>query len=194
MKNLLTCLFLTIVLLTACDPKKDSKKEEESKESKESPISALSIIKGQLNHLDTSIYEVKKFETTNNVTDSVYLKRGEIIKAAEPFLSLPEIADEKYHEKYTETRLIDAQQNTLNITSVATNDTAEVQKQIIIISLSPTTNSTVQSIFIDRYFSRGDSTIQQKLFWEIDKYFSIGSIIEKKDQPEKIHTTKVTWQ
>ena len=191
MKNYLTALLLTIVLLIACNQKKDSKNEEESKEP---PISALSIIKGQLNHLDTSIYEVKKFETTKNVTDSVYLKRGEIRKAAEPFLSLPEIADEKYNEKYAESRLIDAQQNTLNITSLATTDTAEVQKQIIIISLSPTSNSTVQSIFIDRYISRGDSTILQKLFWEIDKYFSIGSIIEKENQPEKIHTTKVTWQ
>ena len=191
MKNYLTCLLLTIFILAACNQKKESKKEEESKEP---PISALSIIKGQLNHLDTSIYEVKKFETANNVTDSTYLKRGEIRKAAEPFLTLPEIADEKYHEKYAESRLIDAQQNTLNITSLSTSDSAEVQKQIIIISLSPTTNSTVQSIFIDRYITRGDSTIQQKLFWEIDKYFSIGSIIEKENQPEKIHTTKVTWQ
>lgn len=191
MKNYVTSLLLTIVLLMACNQKKESKKEEELKEP---PISVLSIIKGQLNHLDTSIYEVKKFETTNNVTDSVYLKRGEIRTAAAPFLSLPEIADEKYNEKYAESRLIDAQQNTLNITSLATSDTAEVQKQIIIVSLSPTSNSTVQSIFIDRYISRGDSTIQQKLFWEIDKYFSIGSIIEKENQPEKIHTTKVTWQ
>ncbi len=191
MKNYLIVPVLTLFLLTACNQKKESKKEEESKEQ---PISALSIIKGQLNHLDTSIYEVKKFETTNNKTDSVYLKRDEIRKAAESFLSLPEIADEKYHEKYTETRLIDAQQNSLNITSLSTSDTAEVQKQIIIIGLSPTTNSTVQSIFIDRFISKGDSTVQQKLFWEIDKYFSIGSIIAKQNQPEKIHTTKVTWQ
>jgi len=191
MKNYLIVPVLTVTLLTACKEKKDSKKEEELKEP---PISALSIIKGQLNHLDTSIYEVKKFETTGNVTDSTYLKQGEIRSLAEPFLSLPEIADEKYYEKYTEDRLIDVQQNTLNITSISKSDTAEVQKQIIIISLSPTANSTVQSIFIDRYISKGDSTIEQKLFWEIDKYFSIGSIIEKVNQPEKIHTTKVTWQ
>lgn len=191
MKNNLILPVLTVTLLAACKEKKDLKKEEELKEP---PISALSIIKGQLNHLDTSIYEVKKFETTGNVTDSIYLKKGEIRNFAEPFLSLPEIADEKYYEKYTEDRLIDAQQNTLNITSISKSDTAEVQKQIIIISLSPTTNSTVQSIFIDRYISKGDSTIEQKLFWEIDKYFSIGSIIEKVNQPEKIHTTKVAWQ
>ena len=191
MKNYLIVPALIVILLTACKEKKVSKKEEALKEP---PISALSIIKGQLNHLDTSIYEVKKFETTGNVTDSAYLKQDEIRSLALPFLSLPDIADEKYYEKYTEDRLIDAQQNTLNITSISKSDTAEVQKQILIISLSPTANSTVQSIFIDRYISKGDSTIEQKLFWEIDKYFSIGSIIGKENQPEKTQTTKVTWQ
>ena len=191
MKNYLIVPLLTATLLTACKEKKDSKKKEELKEP---PISALSIIKGQLKHLDTSIYEVKRFETTGRVTDSSYLKQDEIRNLAGPFLSLPDIADENYYEKYTEDRLIDAQQNTLNITSISKSDTAEVQKQIIIISLSPTTNSTVQSIFIDRYISKGDSTIEQKLFWEVGKYFSIGSIIEKATQPEKIHTTKVAWQ
>ncbi|HJS55212.1 MAG TPA: hypothetical protein VJ765_11735 [Chitinophagaceae bacterium] len=192
MKNYVTLSVLTIIFLTACKGKKDPGKEKDQKQ--ESPISALSIINGQLNHLDTSIYEVKKFETINNVTDSTYLKQGEIRKFAGPFLTLPDIADEKYYERYTEDKLIDIEQNALNITSVSRSDTAEIQKQIIIISLSPTENSKVQSIFIDRYIANGDSTIEQKLFWVLDSYFSIANIIEKKNQPEKILTTKVTWQ
>jgi hypothetical protein len=52
----------------------------------------------------------------------------------------------------------------------------------------------VQSIFIDRYISSKDSTVEQKLFWEIDQYFSIHSIIEKENQPEKTRFTKVAWQ
>ena len=192
MKNYLTFPALTILfLLIACKEKKDVPKEK-SKE--EQPISALSIIKGQLNHLDTSIYEVKKFETINNVTDSTYLRRDEIRKIAAPFLSLPDIADAKYYEKYSEDKLIDIEQNTLNITAFSKSDTAEIQKQIIIVSISPTENSKVQSIFIDRYISKGDSTIEQKLFWVLDNYFSIRNIIEKENQPEKILTTKVTWQ
>src|ERR1700752_3296935 len=143
MKNYLIVPVLTAVFLTACKEKKDSEKEEKLKEA---PISALAIIKGQLNNLETSLYEVKKFETSGNVTDSTYLKQNEIRKFAAPFLSLPEIADEKYYEKYTEDKLIDLEQNTLNITSMAKSDTAEIQKQIVIISLSPTENSKVQSI------------------------------------------------
>jgi hypothetical protein len=192
MKNYLFLAALLVMLLAACKRKRDPEKEKEVKE--ERPISALSIIKGQLNHLDTSIYEVKKFETRNNVTDSAYLRRDEIRKIAAPFLSLPDIADEKYYENYTEDKLIDAEQNTLNITSISKSDTAEIQKQIIIVSISPTENSKVQSIFIDRYMSKGDSTIEQKLFWVLDNYFSIRNIIEKENQPEKILSTKVTWQ
>jgi hypothetical protein len=192
MKNYLFLAALLVMLLAACKRKRDPEKEKEVKE--ERPISALSIIKGQLNDIDTSLYEIKKFETINNVTDSTYLRREEIRKIAAPFLSLPDIADEKYYEKYTEDKLIDIEQNTLNITSFSKSDTAEIQKQIIIVSISPTENSKVQSIFIDRYISKGDSTIQQKLFWVLDNYFSIRNIIEKENQPEKIHTTKVTWQ
>ena len=186
MKNYLFIPALIIILFAACRGKKEAKQEL--------PISVLSIIKGQLNHLDTSLYGIIKYETADNTTDSTYLKRDEIRKFAAPFLSLPEIADKNYYENYTEERLIDAQQETLSITTTAKNENAEIQKQIIVITLSDVSNGKVQSIFIDRYIPSKDSTIEQKLFWEVDKYFSIRSIIEKENQPDKIHHTKVTWQ
>jgi len=186
MKNYLIVPALIVILFAACKEKKELKQE--------SPISVLSIIKGQLNHLDSSLYEIIKYETADNTTDSSYLKRDEIRKFAAPFLSLPEIADKNYYENYTEEKLIDAQQETLSITTTAKNENAEIQKQIIVITLSDVSNGKVQSIFIDRYIPSKDSTVDQKLFWELDKYFSIGSIIEKENQPEKTHFTKVAWQ
>ena len=186
MKNYLILPALIAIIFAACKEKKETKQEP--------PISALSIIKGQLNSLDTSLYEIIKYETTDNITDTVYLKREEAREFATPFLTLPEIADKDYYKNYTEERLIDAQQETLNITSTAKNENAEIQKQIIVIALSDVSSGKVQSIFIDRYLSSKDSTVEQKLFWEIDNYFSIGSIIEKENQPEKTHFTKVAWQ
>ena len=186
MKNCLIVLTLIAILFSACKEKKEVKQEP--------PISVLSIIKGQLNHLDTSLYGVTKYETTDNITDTTYLTRDEIREFAAPFLSLPEIADKNYYKNYTEERLIDAQQETLNITTTAKNENAEIQKQIIVIAMADISSGKVQSIFIDRYLPSKDSTIEQKLFWEIDNYFSIGSIIEKENQPEKTHFTKVAWQ
>jgi hypothetical protein len=186
MKNYLIVLTLIAILFSACKEKKEAKQEP--------PISVLSIIKGQLNHLDTSLYGVTKYETTGIITDTTYLKRDEIREFAAPFLSLPEIADKNYYKNYTEERLIDAQQETLNITTTAKNENAEIQKQIIVIAMADISSGKVQSIFIDRYLPSKDSTIEQKLFWEIDNYFSIGSIIEKENQPDKTRFTKVAWQ
>ncbi len=190
MKNYFVISALLLILFINC--KEGATDRKVSKE--DPPISALSIIKGQINDLETSLYEVKKFETIGNVVDSSYLKKEEIRTVASPFLSLREIADENYYERYTEDKVLDAQQNILNITSIAKSDTMEIQKQFIVIEISPTENSKVQSIYIDRYNSKGDSTLEQKLYWEIDKSFLIRNIIEKKDQPEKIHTIKVVWQ
>src|SRR6187401_45967 len=186
MKNYLILPALIAVFFAACKEKKETEQEP--------PISALSIIKGQLNSLDTSLYSIMKYETTGNVTDTLYLKREDVRKFAAPFLTLPEIADKEYYENYTEERLIDAQQETLNITSTAKSENAEIQKQIMVITLADVSSGKVQSIFIDRYIPSKDSTIEQKLFWEVGKYFSIGSIIEKENQPDKTHFSKVTWQ
>ena len=186
MKNYLIIPALIAILFAACKEKKEVNQE--------TPISALSIIKGQLNHLDTSLYGITKYETTANTTDTTYPIRDEIREIAAPFLSLPEIADKSYYKNYTEEKVIDAQQETLNITITAKNENAEIQKQIIVIALADVSSGKVQSIFIDRYIPSKDSTVEQKLFWEIDQYFSIRNIIEKENQPEKTHFTKVVWQ
>jgi hypothetical protein len=186
MKNYLIIPALIAILFAACKAKKEANQEP--------PISVLSIIKGQLNHLDTSLYGITKYVTANNITDTIYPGREEIRTIAAPFLSLPEIADKDYYKNYTEERLIDAQQETLNITSTAKNENSEIQKQIIVIALADVSIGKVQSIFIDRYMPSKDSIVEQKLLWEIDQYFSIGSIIEKENQFEKTHLIKVAWQ
>jgi hypothetical protein len=188
MRNYLIIPTLTVILFSACKEKNGSKDE--------APISAVSIIKGQLNKLDSSMYEFIKFERNDTKSDTAYLKRGEIRKFAEPFLSLPEIATENYNKKYDETRLMNADDETLSITSLPKpdNENAEIQKQMIIIGLADISNGNVKSIYIDRYIPSKDSTIEQKLFWEIDKYFSIGTIVQKTNQPDKTHFTKIAWQ
>ena len=186
MKNINYILLILFIFLTACKEKKGS--------SKEPAISAISIIKGQLNQLDTSFFQIEKFETIDGKTDTTYLKREEVKYLAKDFLSLPDISQNNYTENYTEERLIDETQNTLSITATANNEKQEIQKQIIIVPLDKFAKGNVQSIYIDRFVQTNDSLLQQKLFWEIDKYFRIGSIIQKGTKPEKIQVLKVTWE
>lgn len=168
--------------------------KEKNNLSEESPIPVISIINGQMKELDTSLYQFTKIETINNHSDTTFIRRDEVRKLAQPFLDAPEIANKDYSEQYSEERLIDAEQQTLSITSTAKNEQAEVQKQIVIINLPDLSSGKVNSIFIDRYISNNDSTLQHKLFWEVDKSFTITSIIEKEAQPEIIKRVKVEWQ
>jgi hypothetical protein len=185
MKNSLIISTLVTVLLTGCQNKK--------KEKSDLPISALSIIKGQLNKLDSSMYAFMKLERNGNKTDTTYLKREEVRKLAEPFLALPDITDKKTYKKYSEERLIDAEQGTLSITStLKDNEDAEIQKQMLIVGMGDGPSGNVKSIFIETARKSGDATIEQKLFWELDKYFTV--LIEKDNQPEKNNFMKVVWQ
>lgn len=178
---------LAAILIFGCKEKKDEKQER--------PISAISIIKGQLNKLDSSLYEFKKIERTETRSDTTYLRRHEIRKLAEPFLSLPDIADQKLYKKYSEERLIQADQETLSITStLKENEKGEIQRQMLSVGLADISNAQVNSIFIDTYRDTGDSTIEKKLVWEIDRYFTIYTTVQKDNQPAKNYFTKVEWQ
>ena len=190
MKNYWIIPALTVLLMMACKGKKETKEIKE-----EGPISAVSIIKGQVKKLDSSMYAFMKLERNGNKTDTTYLNREEVRKLAEPFLSLPDIAEKMNFNKYTEERLIDAQQSMLNITSTLKDGEAgEIQKQIMVVGLGDDPSGNVQSIFIDRTISSGDSTIEQKLFWQIDKYFTIGKIVSRENEPEKTYYTRVEWK
>lgn len=187
MKNYLILSALILIIFTACKEKKGTKQEP--------AISALSIIKGQINKLDTSLFAFTRYDITDNNSDTIYMKREEVRKYAEPFLSLPDIAGKNIYRKYTEERLIDAQLETLNVISTLKDtENSEVLKQIMVIDVADVSNAKVQSIFIDRNIPSNDSIIEQKLFWQIDKYFTINTAIIKENQPEKTHFIKVIWQ
>jgi len=186
MKNCLFTVLLLTVIISSC--------KENDKEKADPPISALSIIKGQLAQLDTSLYQVTKIETAGRGSDTAIIKREDIRKYAAAFLSLPEIANSKYYKRYKEERFIDQEQGTLSITAFANDGNAEIQKQILIISLADLANGKVRNIYIDRQRTEGQNLIEEKLFWEIDSYFSIGSIIQKQNQPEETKLIKIEWQ
>lgn len=175
------------IIVAACKGKNDEKQEP--------PISAISIIKGQLKKIDSSMYEFILLERSGDKMDTTYIKRDEIRKLAAPFLSIPDIADEKLYKKYNEERMIQADQQTLSITSILKeNEKEEIQRQMLSVGLSEISKGQVNSIFIDTYADAGDSTIEKKLVWEIDKYFTIYTTIQKQNQPEKNYFTKVEWQ
>jgi len=184
MKKFIALITVSLVLISSC---KNKTKEE-------TPISVISIIKGQIHQLDTSLFQFTKYEKREGQPDTSWINREEATRLASVFVSLPDISQKDFRSDYIEERLIDAAQNTLSITSTAKKEDAEIQKQIIIINLDELASGKVSSIFFDRIKQVNDTLIEQKLFWEIDKFFQVGNSTQINNQPEKTELLKVSWQ
>jgi hypothetical protein len=168
--------------------------KQKAKDQKESFFPVLSFIKSQVAHVDTSLYPIKKIIITDSVlSDTVYVPREEFRNLAKDFLDIPDLADKKYKNRYTEEKLFDETLKRVIISYKPQNpDKEDLQKQEVLIAPDPS-GDKVNSIFIDRVISNKDSFLQKSLLWQVDKSFQVTTTAQKPGQPETITIMKVTW-
>ncbi len=179
------------MILTACGNQKAA--ETEAADGAFFPV--VSYLKGQVAHIDSSLYTLIQVNKSGNGADTVYLLREAFKNAAQPFISLPDITAGKLKEKYTESRLYDETLDRFIITYTPKDhdEDLEILRQDVVITPNTGDGDKVESVYIERQQSGGDSTVQQKMSWEVATGFTIRAIIQKKNSPEKLQNTEVTW-
>jgi hypothetical protein len=177
-------LFVAFMVIFSC---KNKKQEEDT-----NFFPALSFIKSQVAHVDTSLYSIIKIVKTDSTADTTFIKREQFKEAAKDFLSLPDITSGKLKDDYEETKLYDndLQQAVLNY--MPKDQGAEIQRQEVMIQPNPN-GDQVKSIFINLIKNDGDSTVQKVLFWQVDKRFKVVTTVHKANMPEKTQTLEVVW-
>ena len=180
-----------ITLLTACGNQKAA--EEEVADGAFFPV--VSYLKGQVAHIDSSLYTLIQVTKWDNRNDTVYIERKDFKAVAEPFTSLPDITNGKLKGKYRESRLYDETLDRFIITYTPRehDEELEILRQDVVITPNTGDGDKVESIYIERQQTRGDSTVQQKMSWEVATGFTIRSIIQKEAAPERLQNTGVTW-
>lgn len=178
---------ILLAMLVAC------KDKDESSGSTEGFFPVQSFIKSQVAHVDTSLYSIQKITKTDSLYDTAYIKREDFKAAAHDFLSLPDIASKGFRKSYTESRFFDQDLQKVVITYLPTGKDMEIQREEVIIAPDAGKGDQVESIYIDRYLSNSDSTVQQKMMWHVNKNFQITTITQKKNAPEKIKQEEVNW-
>src|SRR5215203_2183448 len=180
--------FISISLLLACKSK--TKKDN----SQEEFFPAISFLKGQAKHIDTSLYRIVKVETVDSNSITTYIKREEFSKYAKEFLELPDISSNKWKDDYEETRIYDEVLNNIILSYKTVEEDNEIRSEDIM--LEPTNssgNSEVKNIIINTLQTAQDSTIEKNMVWYVNKRFIIVTKIQKADQPEKIKKLEVIW-
>ena len=187
MNKLLFVSLLCCTLVYSC-----KSKEKEEGEQPTSYFPVLSFLKSQVANVDTSLYQIIKVQKENGHADTIFIKREEFKKYAKDFVSIPDISSDDLKDEYTETKLYDEAINRFILSYTPKEGDAEIQRQDVTISPSGD-SSKVETIYIDWLVDKGDSIIQKKMFWQMDKSFQIITSVSKSGQPERLKTLQVSW-
>ena len=179
------CL-LGVVVFNSCTSKQKSEEEENSF------FPVVSFLKSQVAHVDTSFYRIVKVEQENGRSDTSYLKREEFKIYAKEFTSIPDISSDDLKDEYAETKLYDEALERVVLSYTPKENDAEIQRQDITI-LPDNAESKVETIYIDQLYEEGDSIVQKKMLWRMDKKFQITTSVSKSGQPERLKTVQVSW-
>ena len=187
MKTYLFFLWYLLLLTLSC---KQKPKEEEKKF-----ISVLSLIEKQVAHIDTSLYAITRVVYSDSLhSDTAYIRREDFRSVAKEFLDIPDLSEKKVAKQYMEETRYDELLNRVIITYKPINsDGGEIKKQEIQVTPDLTTGDKVNNIIINRVINNRDGFLQKDMLWQIDKSFQVVTTTRQPGQPEKITTTKVTW-
>jgi hypothetical protein len=178
--------FIILLALIACKNKK-----KETEENGSFPV--LPIIKSQVAHVDSSLYSIVKTLSDDSTRDTIYLKREQFRDAAKDFLSIPDITQPKWKDKYKESKLYDENLQMVVLDYTTDDPEAEVRSEKVYIEQGEAPEGKVKTIVIDRITKDGNNIIQQNMIWEMDSHFQVASNIESPGKPDRTKIVKVTW-
>ena len=189
MNKCLFCGFFLVLLAAACK----NKVKDTGDASGYFPV--VSYLQSQVRQVDTALFSIIKITKKAGRQDTTYIRREDFKSAAQDFLSLPDIAGNDLKDDYTETKLYDEDLKKFVFTYLPKdkNDAGEITRQDVIIEPNAGNGDQVQTIYIETVLNKGDSTVQKKMTWNVNQSFQVIKLINKKNQPETVETTNVTW-
>jgi len=189
MKTYCVLFLLVAFSISSC------KDKEEDKTAPKNFISVLSLIEGQVKHIDTSLYAITKVVFIDSLhSDTTYIRREDFRETAKDFLDIPDLSAKKVAKLYKEENRYDDLLNRVIISYTPIDEKkVEIKKQELQVTPNIATGDKVNNIMITRVISNRDGFLKQDMLWQMDKSFLITTTTQQPGQPEKIIITKVTW-
>jgi len=180
--------FLTTFCLASCGNK------DKTAEDAEPIFPVIPYIQSQVAHVDTSLYSIMELNYRDSVhTDTQYIRREDFRKLAADFLELTDISGKKYRARYKEEKLFDETMNRVILRYTPVDPVKEIiQKEEILILPGPSRDK-VTSIYIEQLINNRDSSMRKLLLWQVDKSFTVTTIIQKPGEAETTSMKKVSW-
>ena len=197
MKNTLAAI-IAVFLLAACN--NSSKPITAATGSKDSAAEqdffpVAEYIGGQL----TVIIDSFRYPLTKTITLGIGGK-GKLSAATDNELRLwaqnfrqPDISDPAIRKFYKETSIADQSNATVTLDYTATDASLPVQKIDVYIKPDPVENDKVTGVYIEKNFSRNDTSFNQKLYWKTGKNMQVITEKKVKNKVLPVEQVKIMW-
>jgi len=105
----------------------------------------------------------------------------------------PDISDPAIRKFYKETSIADQSNASVTLDYASVNTSLPVQKIDVYIKADPVNNDKVTGVYIEKNFSRNDTSFNQKLYWKTGKNMQVITEKKVKDKLLPLEQVKITW-
>jgi hypothetical protein len=185
-KKLLVSFIIFTVALYSC--------RQEKKPAGKPFISVPSLIRAQVNQVDTSLYVIRKIVTVDSTSDTSFVRREDFAKEAKDFLDLPDLSDPAIGKDYKQDSAIYEEYLNMVILTYRPKDRdALIRKQELLITPSILEGDHFHSILVSTYSQDRNGSVQKEMLWRMDKNFQVVTTVQSPGQPEKTTIVKLIW-
>lgn len=180
------CLSALLFTMQACKGKE--------KPAGEGFFPVASFLKSQVAMVDTSLYSIMRLTAADSGRyDTAFISREKFRDNAVEFLSIPDLSESDFSDRYRETKQFDEGLNLVILTYEPLKPEKEViQRQQVTIKPG-IGGDKVKNIIINLVSNSKDSSVQKNLLWNADQSFQVATIKQLPGQPETSSNYKVTW-
>ncbi|MBV4357966.1 hypothetical protein [Pinibacter aurantiacus] len=149
-------------------------------------------IKSQVHMVDSMQLPIMKTSIVGKDSVPSSIKQEEFSKIAAEFYT-PDISDAGIKKDYKETAFADQSIPSVTFTYTTKNPSLEIQRLDVLIKPDPVQSDKVRTIYLEKFFEKGDTSFSQKLFWRADKNCQIITTTQPKNGVEVTKIVKVSW-
>lgn len=149
------------------------------------------FIRNEIAAVDSLPVGIMQYKTSAEIHDSGYIKPAAFHKLASEFL--PEgINDSVFTKEFDETAFFDKSSNTATFYYSTKNVSLPVRR-VDVMTTKGDVYDNVKSIYIEKSFTKGDSSVTKKMYWKTGRNFQVVTQASKGKSDPSTELVKVVW-
>lgn len=151
----------------------------------------MDFLKSEIAKVESEPVGIKKFTTSTTVSDSGYIQPEEFRRLASEFLPAA-LNDSIFRKQFKETSFMDKATGGATFFYNTANNDLDL-KRVDVVTEQTDTYDKIKSIYLEKSYTKGDSSIVKKLFWKPERNFQVITQVYKKSAAPATELVKVVW-